>query len=139
MIDAAHFDVRVSLRHAQTLYALAINKNRLGDRGRLAHQSQDVDAVALIEALAPRHLHGPIHLAWNPVEEPLNARGCRVSFGAPGHGGVGRLWRVGRELHGCTSTRLHAGQLLYRLLLQHLSGRYLFKSYSDVTLRLAAE
>ena len=41
MIDAAHFDVRVSLRHAQTLYALAINKNCLGDRGRLAHQSQE--------------------------------------------------------------------------------------------------
>jgi hypothetical protein len=31
--------------------------------------------VALVQALAPRRLDGPIHLAGNAVEELLNARG----------------------------------------------------------------
>ena len=70
MIDTAHFNIRLGARHAQTLNALTIYKDHLSNCGRLPHQAQDVDAVALVEALAPWRLHGPIHLTGNPVENP---------------------------------------------------------------------
>ena len=82
MIDPAHFDIGICARYAKPLTARAVDKHRLDDRGGLAHQSKHVDAVAVVETLAPRGLDRPIHLAGNPVEELLNARGCRVRFRA---------------------------------------------------------
>ncbi len=82
MIDPAHFNIGIGARDTKTFAAGAVDKSRLDDRGGLAHQAQHVDPVAVIEALAPRRLDGPIHLAGNAVEEFLNARGRRVRFRA---------------------------------------------------------
>jgi hypothetical protein len=82
MIDFAHLDIGIGARYAQTLTAGAIDQSRLDDRRGLAHQPQHVDAVAFVEALAPRRLDGPIHLARNPVQKPLNARARRARFRA---------------------------------------------------------
>src|SRR5208282_3708600 len=76
------FNIRIGARDTKTFAAGTVDKSRLDDRGGLAHQAQHVDAVAVVEALAPRRLDGPIHLAGNAVEEFLNARGRRVRFRA---------------------------------------------------------
>src|SRR5208337_1315234 len=77
MIGPAHFDVGIGARHAKALMAVAVDKNRLDDRRRLAHQAKHVDAVAVVEALAPGRLDGPVHLSGNAGEKLLNPRGRR--------------------------------------------------------------
>src|SRR5277367_4810965 len=80
MIDAAHLDIPAGARDAQALDALAVDESRLGDRRLLPHQALTVETMALVDALGPRRLHGPVQLARNAVEKALNTCGRRVRF-----------------------------------------------------------
>ena len=82
MIDAAHLDIPAGTRDAQALDALAVDENRLGDRGRLPHQALSLETMALVDPLGPRRLHGPVQLARNAVEKTLNPSCRRVRFAA---------------------------------------------------------
>ena len=82
MIDAAHLDIRRRCARRAGARRLAVDVNRLGDRRRLPNQARNVETMALVDALGPRRLHGPVQLARNAVEKPLNPCGRRVRFAA---------------------------------------------------------
>ena len=71
-VDPAHRDVGISARNMQALNPFAVDQSHLGDRRRLAQESQRVEPMAIVETLEPRQLDRPIHLGANTVEEGLN-------------------------------------------------------------------
>ena len=61
-------------RDRQTLDPAAVDQGELGNRRHLAEQPQRIDAVILHAGIGPGGLDGPLHLASDAVEEPLDRR-----------------------------------------------------------------
>ena len=82
MVNAAIDDVGIDPGDMQSFAAAAIDQHDIDNARRLAHQSQHVEAMLLVGALAPRQLHGPAQLVGDVIEKALDLAGRRLRLGA---------------------------------------------------------